>query len=95
MKKQYIIRCNNIDERKCFYNYLIDSGYKPMDNFKHQDFINNRFPFVVEPNHTFWVCESIACCAAAVSCGAIITIQEYFYLIEKQKRESVSKVRKL
>lgn len=92
---QYIIQCKNINERKSFYNYLIDNDYKPVDNFRHQNFINNSFPFVLEPNNTFWICESITCCAAAASCGAIITMQEYFNLTEKQKHELVLKNRNL
>lgn len=92
---QYIVQCNNISERKIFYNYLIGNDYKPVDNFKHQNFINNNFPFILEPNNTFWICESITCCAAAASCGAIITMQEYFNLMEKQKNELVLKNKNL
>ena len=86
MNNQYIVKCKDIEERKMLYNYLIDNGYQPVDNFKHQNFINNTFPFVIEPNQTFWICESISCCAAASSCHAIITVNEYFNCIKNKKK---------
>lgn len=91
MKKQYIVQSNNIDERKSFYNYLIDNGYKPKENFKNRNYINNHFPFVIEHDKTFWISESITCCAAAYSCGAIITIDEYFNIIKENKHELILK----
>ena len=84
MKKQYIIKCSDIFEREQFYNYLIKNGYKPIDNFKHQKFIDNHFPFVIEPNKTFWICESITCCAAASHAGIMITIDDYFKIIDNK-----------
>ena len=40
--------------------------------------INNKFPFVVDmKKKEFWVCESVACCAAAAQNGVIITILEF------------------
>ena len=43
MVKQYIVQSNNIEERRNFYNYLVNNGYKPIENFKQQNFINNKF----------------------------------------------------
>ncbi|MBQ3021609.1 MAG: hypothetical protein IJD92_05260 [Bacilli bacterium] len=92
MKNQYIVQSSNINDRKNFYNFLIDNGYIPVANFKHQNFINNKFPFVVESNKTFWICESITCCAAAASCGAIISIDEYFNIIKNNDSKLVLKL---
>ena len=86
MHKQYIIKCKDNTERKYFYDYLIGNNFKPVEKFKHKNFIDNVFPFVVEPNNTFWICESITCCAAAASCGAIITVDEYFKCIKDQRK---------
>lgn len=92
MKKQYIVQSNNINEREIFYNFLINNGYIPVKNNK--NYINNKFPFVVEPNKTFWICESITCCAAAASCGAIITIDQYFNII-KNNSFKIKQLKKL
>ena len=91
MEKQYIVQSNNIDERRLFYNYLISNGFSPIENFKQQNFVNNQFPFIIEHDKTFWICESITCCAAAASCGAIITIDEYFNIIKNNTVELVLK----
>ena len=92
MKRQYIVECK-LDEREIFYNYLIISGYKPLKNFNRQRFIDNHFPFVVEPDNTFWICESITCCAAAKQSGVMISMDEFFECI-KQKDSVVVKVLK-
>ena len=86
MDKQYIVNSKDISERETLYNYLMDNGYQPVENFKHQEFINNTFPFVIESNQTFWICESITCCAAASSCNAIITIYDFFDYINDKKK---------
>ena len=86
MRKQYIVKCKDTTEREYFYNYLISNNFKPIEKFKHQNFIDNIFPFVVEPNNTFWICESITCCAAAASCGVIITVDEYFNRTKDSKK---------
>ena len=89
MNKQYIVQSYIIDERKFFYDYLIDNDYSPVENFKHIDFINNKFPFVIEPNKTFWICQSITCCAAASQCGAIITIEDYFTIAKNNNYQLI------
>ncbi len=71
--KQYIVNCTK-EERVILYNYLINNGYKPYFN---QEYINNTFPFVIEPNKTFWICESITCCACATQTGNMLTLDEY------------------
>ena len=40
--------------------------------------INSKFPFVVDhKDKVFWVCESVACCAAAAQNGILITVDEF------------------
>ena len=92
MNRQYIVECKP-NEREIFYNYLIISGYKPVENFKKQRFIDNHFPFVIEPNNTFWICESISCCAAAKQIGVMISMDDFFECI-KQKDNILIKVLK-
>ena len=82
MKKQYIVQSNSINEKKKFYNHLINKGYKPIKNIEQQKIINSHFPFVIEQDNFFWICESITCCAAATSCSAIITIDKYLDIIK-------------
>ena len=84
MKRQYIIKCSNKTERKELYDYLIENGYKPVENFKNRDFINNHFPFVIEPNKTFWVCESVTCCAIASMRNIMITVNDYYEIIKNE-----------
>ncbi len=91
MVKQYIVQSNNIEERRNFYNYLVNNGYKPIENFKQQNFINNKFPFVIEHDKTFWICESITCCAVASACGAIISVDEYFNIVKNHEYKFVCK----
>ena len=54
MKKQLIVLPKDILERKELYDYLINNNYKVLENYKNVDFINNKFPFVIESNKTFW-----------------------------------------
>ena len=93
MNNQYIVNCRNVDERLVLYNYLINNNYQPVHIY--QDIINNKFPFVIESNNTFWICESITCCAAAVSCGVMITIEEFFNQINANKKTLLIKKDKL
>ena len=92
MEKQYMVQSFNIDERQDFYNYLINNGYEPKENFINDDFINSRFPFVIEPDKTIWICRSVTCCAAAATCNAIITIDEYYNIIKNNNLELVLKL---
>ena len=84
-KHQFIVRESDKDKRKEFYEY-IHSYYKLKDLFYNKkDMIdNNHFPFVVDfKEKVFWVCTSVACCAAAAQNNRIITIQEF---IERNKK---------
>jgi hypothetical protein len=87
MNTQHIVRCKDNSERKLLYNYLINNGYEPVEIFKSQNFISNHFPFVIEPNKTFWICESVTCCAAATSQGVMKTVDEFFDIINNKKTQ--------
>ena len=80
MKKrtQYIIRESDKVKRREFYDYIMNKyNYKVIHHTK-EEMINSIFPFVVyHKDKTFWVCESITCCAAAQQNGVIITIDEF------------------
>ncbi len=73
---QYIVSVKE-NKRREFYNYLIKKGYKPIERHISDNYINNIFPFVIEENNTFWICESITCCACAVSQKRIINSEEF------------------
>lgn len=73
---QYIVQPQK-EERNNFYLYLIENGYTPVDNYPQDYYINNRFPFVIEDNNTFWICESITCCACAAQRKRIISVDSF------------------
>ena len=73
---QYIVSVKD-NNRKEFYDYLIKKGYMPIDRHISHDFINNNFPFVIEDNNTFWICESITCCACATAKKRIISSEKF------------------
>ena len=73
---QYIVSVKG-DKRRDFYNYLIRNGYMPIERHISDNYINSIFPFVIEDNNTFWICESITCCACAASRKRIINSEEF------------------
>ena len=86
--KQFIVTEGNKDKRAIFYDYIMDTyklklGY-PLNK---EGFVNSKFPFVVDfKRKNFWICDSITCCAAASSNGQIISIDDFFNEIKKDKR---------
>ena len=79
MKKQYIISEKETKKREIFYNYIIDNyDLKISYLYEKEKFVNSIFPFVVDfKENTFWICESITCCACASQSKKIITIDEF------------------
>ena len=69
---QYIVNCRGRMARINFYNYLIKNGYIPNHRHITSNYMNSRFPFVIESDKYFWICESITCCARASQNGQII-----------------------
>ena len=82
-KKQYIVHDINLTKREELYEYLEKENYIFLHGNK-EYFINAKFPFFIEKN-IVWICNSITCCAVAAQKGCIITIDEYFYLVNNYK----------
>ncbi len=83
MKKQFMIQPNNIIERINFY-YYIHNKYNLLEHFTKEEMISSKFPYVVDFNdNSFWVCESITCCACAAQNKQIISIDEFKRLERK------------
>lgn len=85
MKKQYIVKESDKKKREDFYNYIKKTynllNYYP---FYKERFVNNSFPFVVDfDDNSFWICESITCCACAASQNVMYTIDEFKKLVRK------------
>ena len=82
MKTQFIVKESNKKNREEFYNYIkkqyeLKNGYPYLKRL----FINNSFPFVIDfKENSFWICESVTCCACA-------SIQNVMYTIEEFKKE--------
>ena len=77
-KEQYMIQVSGIDKREYFYE-LIDSNYKLKKYFTKDYMIHSKFPFIVDfKDKSFWVCESITCCACAAQKKKILTPSEFF-----------------
>ena len=79
MKTQYIVNVVSKEERKNFYEYIVNTYklnmYYP---FSKRRFINSNFPFVIDfKEKSFWVCESITCCACAAQTNNIFTINQF------------------
>ena len=81
--KQYIVHDADFIKREELYDYLEKRNYIFPDG-KKEYYVNSKFPFVIDRN-VVWICNSITCCAAAAQKGCIITIDEYFYLVNNYK----------
>ena len=77
MKKQYIVLPKDKKERKDFYNYLMNNGYFDLEDYLEERYINSHFPFVIESDKSFWLCESVTCCACASQNKQIISCEEF------------------
>ena len=76
-KEQYIVSESDISKRRAFYKY-INTKYNLKRYMNRYKMIHNKFPFVVDFNdNSFWVCESITCCACAQLNKQIITIEKF------------------
>lgn len=86
MIKQFIVNESDLQKREEFYNYITDNyNLKISYPFDRERFINNNFPFVVDfEDESFWICESVTCCAAAASNHVIITIDEFKSMIRRR-----------
>ena len=74
---QFVVNDNNVIEREKFYNYIL-KNYDLKNLIYDVDMIKSKFSFVIDfDNNTFWICNSITCCACAVWNNKIISIKEF------------------
>ena len=94
MRTQFIVQESNKRKREEFYNYIKEtynlSNWHPYDKEK---FINNKFPFVIDfKDNSFWICDSITCCACAAQAGIIQSIDEFKKTIgNRYKKKNITK----
>ena len=85
MKKQFIVQECGVKERWDFYNYV-------RDNFSLCEYCDlsieiekDKFPFVIDfSNNSFWICNSITCCACAFQKKQIISVSEFKEKVRKR-----------
>ena len=80
MRKQFIVDEKDLNKRKEFYNYIVNTyDFKVCYPYTKESFINNKFPFVVDFNEKkFWISDSITCLACAAQNKVIFTIDDFF-----------------
>ena len=86
-RTQFIVLEGDKQKRKEFYEYIMKTyklkKYYPI--FKRR-FINSNFPFVVDfKENSFWVCESVTCCACAAQQHVMISIDEFKRIMTERK----------
>lgn len=88
MKKQFIVQEHGVNERWDFYNYIHDN-YNLNDYFidLKEEIETDKFPFVVDfGDNSFWICNSITCCACAAQRNQILTVSEFKEKVKTRKR---------
>ena len=93
MRTQFIVQEANKRKRKAFYNY-INAKYDLTNwyPFEKAAFIKSGFPFVVDfKEKSFWICDSITCCACAAQAKVIYSIDEFQDLEKNIKMYKESK----
>ena len=79
MRTQFIVAVAGKEKRKAFYEYIVNT-YK-LDiwyPFLKNRFIKSIFPFVIDfKDQSFWICESITCCACAAQSKVIYTMEMF------------------
>ena len=93
MRTQFIVSESDLSKREEFYDYIIDSyDLKIWYPYKKEKFVNNNFPFVIDfEEKSFWICESVTCCACAAQAKVLFTIDEFK---EKTATGSILKYKK-
>ena len=79
MRDQYIVKENDLNKRREFFNYIVNK-YDMILSYPlyEEEIINSHFPFVIDFKYnSFWICNSISCLAAASSAGVVFTIDEF------------------
>ena len=87
-RMQFIVEEFDKNKREKFYYYITKKyDLKIIYPYYKEEFIKSNFPFIVDfKERSFWVCESVTCCAAAASRGVIISIED-FKKIEKERSD--------
>lgn len=83
-RTQFIVNVTSKKDRKDFYEYIVHT-YKLDINypFSKRRFIKSNFPFVVDfKEKSFWVCESVTCCACAAQAKVIYTVDQFKSMIK-------------
>ena len=76
-KEQYMVHDSDIFNRNAFYEYIINK-YNLLVRMERDKMIGSKFPFVVDfKDKSFWVCESVTCCACAAQKKKILTIEQF------------------
>ena len=76
-KEQYMVHDSDIFNRNAFYEYIINK-YNLLVRMERDKMIGSKFPFVVDfKDKSFWVCESVTCCACTAQKKKILTIDEF------------------
>ena len=79
MRTQFIVEEHDKLKREQFYNYINDKyNFNNWYPFEKEEFIESNFPFVVDfKEKSFWIVDSITCCACAAQAKVIISIDEF------------------
>lgn len=76
-KEQYMVHDSDIFNRNAFYEYIINK-YNLLVRMERDEMVGSKFPFVVDfKDKSFWVCESVTCCACAAQKKKILTIEQF------------------
>ena len=79
MKTQFIVQEQDERKRELFYNYIHKTyDLKDWYPFDKEKYIKINFPFVIDfKEKSFWVCDSITCCACAAQAKVIYSIYQF------------------
>ncbi len=80
MRTQLIVQESDKVKRGQFFDYITNKyTFVVWYPYERKRFQESRFTFVVDfKEKSFWVCESITCCACAAQAGVIISIDEFY-----------------
>ena len=83
-KTQFIVNVQGMENRTAFYEYIVNTYeldiWYPFSKIK---FIKSNFPFVIDfKENSFWICDSITCCACAAQAKVIYTVDQFMSMTE-------------
>lgn len=85
MRKQFMVQVHNSKDRLDFYNY-IHENYDLEEHFtSFEEITMSKFPFIVDfDDKSFWICNSITCCACAAQKNLILSVEDFKKKITKK-----------